>query len=162
MCAHKHKTGNLMKTVVRYLGVPSVILAWTLILKAEDLQNAEYVSIASATSGPDQWAQAASARSDNCAVPEARYQPTAVWTGSEIIVWGGYAPDLRYFNTGGRFNPALNIWTTGPLANAPIGRTQHTAVWTGTEMLIWGGAITDGVTRTGGRYDPVANVWRMM
>src|SRR3954447_23821193 len=99
-----------MKSLDFRIGATGLILLCSAtISKSEDLATAEYVSIASATSGPDQWAQAASARSDNCAVPEARYQPTAVWTGGEIIVWGGYAPDLRYFNTGGRFNPALNI-----------------------------------------------------
>ena len=28
---------------------------------------------------------------------------TAVWTGSEMIVWGGFAG--AYLNTGGRYNP---------------------------------------------------------
>jgi N-acetylneuraminic acid mutarotase len=36
--------------------------------------------------------------------PAGRYGPTAVWTGSEIIVWGG-TDDTSVFNTGGRYNP---------------------------------------------------------
>src|SRR5207249_5375031 len=32
--------------------------------------------------------------------PSARYLHTAVWTGSEMIVWGGYR---FYLNTGGRY-----------------------------------------------------------
>ena len=34
---------------------------------------------------------------------------TAVWTGSEMIVWGGTG--ANYFNTGGRYNPNTDSWT---------------------------------------------------
>jgi N-acetylneuraminic acid mutarotase len=34
--------------------------------------------------------------------PDARVSHTAVWTGSEMIVWGGN-DDFNYFNTGGRY-----------------------------------------------------------
>ena len=43
--------------------------------------------------------------------PGGRIYHTAVWTGSEMIVWGGeYYPNATpyYFNDGGRFNPASN------------------------------------------------------
>src|SRR5262249_37175669 len=71
-------------------------------------------------------------------VPESREFHTAVWTGSEVIVWGGYAgaPGL---NTGARYNPSTNSWTATSTTNAPSARGQHTAVWTGSEMIVWGG-----------------------
>ena len=37
--------------------------------------------------------------------PSARYYHTAVWTGSEMIVWGGIG-GVGYSNTGGRYNPS--------------------------------------------------------
>src|SRR5947207_1867653 len=37
--------------------------------------------------------------------PAARGDHTAVWTGSQMIVWGGFCCDL---NTGGRYNPATD------------------------------------------------------
>ena len=37
--------------------------------------------------------------------PEARAHHSTIWTGAEMIVWGGGASGL---NTGGRYNPALN------------------------------------------------------
>jgi len=38
--------------------------------------------------------------------PDARAAHTAVWTGSEMIVWGGYGCDGNcLLNTGGRYNP---------------------------------------------------------
>jgi len=85
--------------------------------------------------------------------PTARYLPSAVWTGTEMIVWGG----VPTTNTGGRYNPATNSWTpTSTGTNAPTARYYHTAVWTGTEMIVWGGTPT---TNSGGRYNPVANTW---
>ena len=64
---------------------------------------------------------------------------TAVWTGSEMIVWGGYDGG-NVLNTGGRYNPSTDSWTATSTTNAPAARTDHTAVWTGSEMIVWGGA----------------------
>src|SRR5262249_11359283 len=84
-------------------------------------------------------------------VPDPREFPTAVWTGSEMIVGGGY-PQL---NTGGRYNPSTDSWTATSTLNAPAGRELHTAVWTGSEMIVWGGDNGSGVyLNTGGRYNP--------
>ena len=86
-------------------------------------------------------------------VPDARYLHTAVWTGSEMIVWGGFADVGLITNTGGRYNPSTDTWIDTSTTNAPIAREQHTAVWTGSEMIVWGG---DGNTylNTGARYNP--------
>ena len=84
--------------------------------------------------------------------PSARQQHTAVWTGSEMIVWGGGG------NTGGRYNPSTDSWTATSTTNAPTGRAGHTAVWTGSEMIVWGG-FGIGDTSHGGRYNPSTNSW---
>ena len=63
-----------------------------------------------------------------------------VWTGSEMIIWGGSNP--QGLNTGGRYNPSTDTWTATSTTNAPIARGGHTAVWTGSEMIIWGGGTT--------------------
>ena len=42
--------------------------------------------------------------------PEPRYYHTAVWTGSEMIIWGGYS-FVGYLNTGRRYDPATDSWT---------------------------------------------------
>src|SRR6266480_996420 len=69
--------------------------------------------------------------------PAARSAHTAVWTGSEMIVWGGQNPSR--LNTGGRYNPSTDSWTATSTTSAPAGRYFHTAVWTGREMIVWGG-----------------------
>ena len=91
------------------------------------------------------------------AAPAARYFHTAVWTGSEMIVWGGVSSEQSLANSGGRYDPASDTWTgTTSAVNAPTGRARHHAVWTGDEMIVWGRFTTDA---SGGRYNPDTNSW---
>jgi N-acetylneuraminic acid mutarotase len=92
-------------------------------------------------------------------VPDARLGHTAVWTGSEMIVWGG-AASSGILSTGGRYDPSTDSWTATSTNNAPDARIDHTAVWTGSEMIVWGGA-NDGnpAFNTGGRYNPSTDSW---
>lgn len=87
-------------------------------------------------------------------VPVARAGHTAIWTGHEMIVWGGGSSDEPFWlNSGGRYDPGKDAWT--PIAttnNAPIGHTGHTAAWTGSEMIVWGGTSRWGYMNNGGRY----------
>src|SRR5437588_9802368 len=68
--------------------------------------------------------------------PSGRSFHTAVWTGSEMIVWGGGGQSGE-LNTGGRLG--AGGWTATSTANAPSARQEHTAVWTESEMIVWGG-----------------------
>jgi N-acetylneuraminic acid mutarotase len=91
-----------------------------------------------------------------------------VWTGNDMIVWGGrhYDPSNgdSLLNDGGRYNPAANSWTALPTSGAPARRVGHTAVWTGSEMIAWGGSDLDGFhsLNDGGRYNPSANSWSLV
>jgi N-acetylneuraminic acid mutarotase len=91
-------------------------------------------------------------------VPAERTAHTAVWTGNEMIVWGGFN-GFTEVNTGGRYNPSTDSWTESSMTNAPSERGTHTAVWTGSEMIVWGGFVIGGFANTGGRYDPVTDSW---
>ena len=85
--------------------------------------------------------------------PSARFIHTAVWTGSEMIVWGGQG--FNGLNTGGRYNPVTDTWTATTTTNAPTARQWNTTVWTGSEMIVWGGTDNFGHNvNTGGRYNP--------
>jgi N-acetylneuraminic acid mutarotase len=92
-------------------------------------------------------------------VPSARASHSAVWTGSEMIVWGGTDQNFLLLNTGGRYDPGTNSWIATTTTNAPEARNLHTAVWTSNEMILWGGFDGSGALNTGGRYDPGANSW---
>jgi N-acetylneuraminic acid mutarotase len=93
----------------------------------------------------------------NIGAPTPRVDHTAVWTGKEMIVWGGSAGE-----DGARYDPMTNTWS--PLASAGfrLGFVNHTAIWTGTEMIVWGGLVSpdDPFSKLGGRYNPATNTWR--
>jgi N-acetylneuraminic acid mutarotase len=98
----------------------------------------------------DQWAATTIANA-----PSLRTSHRAVWTGTEMIVWGGSHGGLNLV-TGGRYNPSTDSWRATSTNHAPTARGAFTAVWTGSEMIIWGGSGTN----TGGRYNPSTDSWR--
>src|SRR5262249_52796672 len=84
-------------------------------------------------------------------VPTDRLYHTAVWTGSEMIVWGGGTAG-SLLDTGGRYDPITDSLLATSTTDAPEARAYHTAVWTGSEMIVWGGGGYFGALDTGGRY----------
>lgn len=63
--------------------------------------------------------------------PSAREEHTAVWTGSEMIVWGGRFTnpsnnETNYFDNGGRYNPATDTWAATAADGRPGPRSRHT------------------------------------
>lgn len=91
--------------------------------------------------------------------PSPRVRHTAVWTGSEMIVWGGRPGPGQTTDTGARYDPATDSWSATSQQNAPSPRHSHSAVWTGTEMIVWGGFGASSYETTGGRYDPTTDTW---
>lgn len=105
--------------------------------------------------GNDAWTP-----TTNVNAPDARLFHSAVWTGSEMIIWGGFAFDSGTLGNGARYNPATDSWSATAILGAPVARTAHTAVWTGTSMIIWGGANSlAGDLNTGAHYDPATDNW---
>jgi N-acetylneuraminic acid mutarotase len=91
--------------------------------------------------------------------PQARWYHTAIWTGGEMLVWGG-TNGTNYLHTGGKYNPTADSWTATGTVNVALGRVAHTAVWTGGEMFVWGGVDeTFNDTNNGGRYNPTDDSW---
>ncbi len=108
-------------------------------------------------------------------IPEApllgRSETGAVWTGEELIVWGGRATDngvasdgrvVDFFsaNDGAAYDPSTNAWR--PLAESPLGgRSSPAFAWTGEEVLVLGGfddefePLTDAAA-----YNPTTDSWR--
>ena len=123
------------------------------------LANATYTlpAISDGTGGctPDTWIA-----TEVPHAPPGRLGHTAVWTGSEMIVWGGDSRNA-VVSTGGRYDPVINDWTAKTSnTNTPSPREFHTAVWTGSEMIVWGGDDNNGnYFNTGGRYNPSTDTW---
>ncbi len=94
--------------------------------------------------------------------PEARAEHTAVWSGSEMVIWGGDNGSSIAKNSGARYDPANDAWTQIATTGAPSARSQQTAVWTGSEMIVWGGFTGASAFETlgdGARYDPLSDSW---
>jgi len=89
--------------------------------------------------------------------PSARTRHVAVWTGKEMIVWGGY--NGAYLGDGSKFSSTAQVWTSCTSLNAPEARADHTAVWTGERILIWGGCSSSGNLNTGSAYLPNTDTW---
>ncbi len=91
----------------------------------------------------------------------ARAYPTAVWTGSEMLVCGG-AYDVGGGGTpvglAGRYNPVTDTWPVMVTSGLPAGRVYHTTLWTGNEMIFWGG-MSNSSGLIGGRYNPIVDIW---
>ncbi len=101
-------------------------------------------------------------------LPHRRF-PATVWTGREVLVWGGAEPRSGYLDAsadGAAYDPAVDGWRTlpaGPLAP----RFAPAAVWAGDRMVVWGGLgqSTPGVATElidGASYDPEGDVWRVL
>lgn len=123
-----------------------------------EASNAPFAMVVDSTTSP--WKPISKSSSK---MFDGRRGHTAVWTGTEMVIWGGYSvsgTDTTYFDDGICYNPTRDSWDYTNDIGAPSARTGHTAVWTGTEMIIYGGR--DSVTnffRDGARYNPASDTW---
>src|SRR5207253_1267502 len=82
--------------------------------------------------------------------PAARDFHTAVWTGSQMIIWGGAAPGPTYLNTGGRYCGAAQSPTPTPTSTpTATATTTATATPTATPTVTATATATATVTPTG-------------
>ena len=91
--------------------------------------------------------------------PSARSVPVSAWTGTKMVVWGGYSGGA--VNTGGQYDPTGNSWSATTTTGAPAARYHHSGVWSGSKLIAWGGCsgtCSSGLN-TGGQYDPAGNSW---
>jgi N-acetylneuraminic acid mutarotase len=108
----------------------------------------------------------------------------AVWTGREMLVWGGVAFDAvpasdaasadgysfdpergtitwtrqRYFTDGAAYSPTDNSWRTLAPASAARPLVGPRAVWTGEEMLVF--AVSDDGRTVALAYSSAHDAWR--
>jgi len=103
----------------------------------------------------------------NAPAPRGCYADYVVWTGKEMLVWGGGIMGGLgiggVMQTGARYDPEADVWRNITTAGAPEGRANHGLLWTGTRMLVWGGSMhsyrsAPGLA-TGGLYDPNIDAW---
>jgi hypothetical protein len=90
----------------------------------------------------------------------------AVWTGSELVVWGGLEPVgpdmLEERADGAAYDPRRQRWQALP--DAPLTARRGAAVaWTGEAFLVWGGeaggghgALADGAALVGATWQDLS------
>jgi hypothetical protein len=161
----------------RLAGIALLLLALSGCGTSEPGPVADPTAGPGAAPGRDTWRRIA----DGPLTP--RRGHAAVWTGADILVWGGKArvdqpgelDGMRWTADGAAYDPARDRWVALPAA--PIaGRERHAAAWTGTELVVWGGqrprqgpdvhpdgAPVDLVTvADGAAYDPATHTWRTL
>jgi N-acetylneuraminic acid mutarotase len=102
--------------------------------------------------------------------PSTRTNPGAIWTGTEVLYWGGLSDlaAVTCLTDGGAYNPTTDTWRTMSFKGAPLLRGARTPIWTGDEMLLWGGSSCDGtpspraVYDDGAAYNPTTDSWRTL
>ena len=90
---------------------------------------------------------------------DGRSSAAAVWTGEELIVWGGWSGGDR--GDGAAYRPSTDEWRM--LSESPLGpRVPVAAVWTGSEMIVWGEVSRFAEDVDGAAYDPERDSWRRL
>lgn len=110
--------------------------------------------------------------------PTARNGANIVWTGTEMLVWGGDCHSGTYCSSsqrsqiaqsGARYNPSTNSWTTMSTTNAPYNAgesmssslssqtTKGIGVWSGSEFIsVSNNGNTNVLIK---KYNPSSNSW---
>lgn len=88
-----------------------------------------------------------------------RYGSTTVWTGRQLLVWGG-VDDRKGetdYNNGAAYSPETRTWTAMP-ASPLSPRLNAFGVWTGSQALFWGGQNPSELM-DGASYEPASGTW---
>jgi hypothetical protein len=93
----------------------------------------------------------------------------AVWTGREVLVWGGLtatgeAPNVARPADGVAYDPARRTWRRLPRPPLQLRyvSTNQWVLWTGRELLAGGVEQSAGGGVVVGAYDPATNRWRLL
>ncbi|TNF89144.1 MAG: hypothetical protein EP301_03595 [Gammaproteobacteria bacterium] len=103
--------------------------------------------------------------------PALREAPSLVWTGDEVLLFGG-SDDTRPVGEGGAYDPVTDTWRemhwgwTDPATRrvTALSLADQATVWTGDEMIVWGGrygGVGEELVNRGWRYDPGWDEWRI-
>lgn len=113
--------------------------------------------------------------------PCPRKFPVTVWTGEQVLVWGGVGEEFVEgagnrpvpLGDGAALDPATGTWTPMSSDGAPSPRSAAAGIWTGSRLWIWGGLsrqanasqlcfgrnnVCEAATG-GGLYDPASDSW---
>ena len=103
-----------------------------------------------------------------------RAAATVVWTGEEIIVWGGCDASIAQCDDSGRglftdgaiYEPSTDDWRVMAPSPLPPGN-RPSAAWTGTEVIYYTGLANPETAANATRpvtasYDPARDQWNLL
>lgn len=65
-----------------------------------------------------------------------RWDATALWTGSKVVLWGGHASLVEALVDGASYDPESRSWT--PIPPAPVPERGHqVAYWIDDRLVVW-------------------------
>ena len=133
---------------------------------ATGVASALAVAVMAGVIPPSSEATVASWRALPPAPVAGRVDASVVWTGREMIVWGGVTRTASGQATarsdGAAYNPRTRRWQR--IADAPagvLGGGGPAAVWTGSRMVVYVGNSPDGPAAAAA-YDPRTNTWKRL
>jgi N-acetylneuraminic acid mutarotase len=94
--------------------------------------------------------------------PEPRLRACAVWTGSELFVWGGVGNQGDLLNSGGAYDPLSDTWRTVGAIGAPTVREEPSCVAMGDDVFVWGGVdiASNALVQGGAIWSSKDNSWK--
>ncbi len=90
--------------------------------------------------------------------PDENSGTAEVWTGTQLLSWGGYRGSDKPVADGFALDPITQTWA--PIPPAPAARSGVQAVWTGSEAIFLGGWDGDHAHSDGFAFDPATSSWR--
>lgn len=95
-----------------------------------------------------------------------RDQSAVTWTGSQLVLWGGYGTSRSQTEPGGPvmddgavYDLASNTWR--PMADGPLlGGSVQGTIWTGREVVFQWGYVDVDELPVWVAYDPASDAWR--
>jgi hypothetical protein len=93
------------------------------------------------------------------------YGAAEVWTGSELVIFGGGERNEPSAANGVAYDPRAKAWRSIP--EAPVGLNAISGMWTGREVLVFGSLLDNRnraatSTAVGAAYDPDRDRWRQL
>ncbi|MDP9341556.1 MAG: hypothetical protein M3Q23_05490 [Actinomycetota bacterium] len=113
-----------------------------------------------ATTAQDPWESLPAGWTRVANLPGHRTGAVTVWTGRQLVYWGGVTDAGTGPPDGFAYDPVAGTWH--PLPESPLSaREEAWPFWTGTDVLIWGGRSSGGLPlMDGAAFDPSTDTWR--
>jgi hypothetical protein len=93
--------------------------------------------------------------------PTGRRGSVGFWTGSRVLIYGGFDRNGAASATAGLYDPVNDTWTIASPIGQPSARLDPTTAWTGSLLLVYGGNTAGGPSARTYTYSVASNLWTL-